>query len=151
MALWNDDFHHSALVALTGRNEAYYTDYHGTPQELVSALKWGYLYQGQRYSWQKQRRGTPAFGVSPAAFITYIQNHDQVANSGWRTSPPSADQSRTLPSDHGIAAARSVQHRCCSKAKNLRRLSPFLFFADHRPELAKAVRKGRAEFLNPVP
>src|SRR5262249_5974194 len=26
-ALWNDDFHHSALVALTGRNEGYYTDY----------------------------------------------------------------------------------------------------------------------------
>jgi maltooligosyltrehalose trehalohydrolase len=25
--------------------------------------------------------------------------------------------------------------------------SPFLFFADHRPGLAKAVRKGRAEFL----
>ena len=25
-ALWNDDYHHSAYVALTGRNEAYYTD-----------------------------------------------------------------------------------------------------------------------------
>ncbi len=36
-AIWNDDFHHSALVALTGRREAYYTDYLGTPQELVSA------------------------------------------------------------------------------------------------------------------
>ena len=52
-ALWNDDFHHSAMVALTGRNEAYYTDYHGTPQELISAVKYGYLYQGQHYSWQK--------------------------------------------------------------------------------------------------
>src|SRR6185369_15663527 len=26
-ALWNDDFHHSAMVALTGRSEAYYSDY----------------------------------------------------------------------------------------------------------------------------
>ena len=25
--LWNDDFHHTATVALTGHNEAYYTDY----------------------------------------------------------------------------------------------------------------------------
>src|SRR5262249_51400781 len=25
--LWNDDFHHSAMVALIGHNEAYYTDY----------------------------------------------------------------------------------------------------------------------------
>ena len=47
-ALWNDDFHHTAVVAMTGRNEAYYTDYRGTPQEFVSAVKWGYLYQGQR-------------------------------------------------------------------------------------------------------
>ena len=36
-ALWNDDFHHSAMVALTGRREAYYTDYRGTPQEFISA------------------------------------------------------------------------------------------------------------------
>jgi maltooligosyltrehalose trehalohydrolase len=38
-ALWNDDFHHSAMVALTGRHEAYYTDYLGTPQEFISAFK----------------------------------------------------------------------------------------------------------------
>ena len=55
--LWNDDFHHTAMVALTGRNEAYYTDYLGTAQEFVSAAKYGYLYQGQWYKWQKQRRG----------------------------------------------------------------------------------------------
>ena len=28
-ALWNDDFHHSAMVAATGRDEAYYADYRG--------------------------------------------------------------------------------------------------------------------------
>src|SRR5690606_12643836 len=26
-ALWNDDFHHSAMVAMTGRHEAYYSDH----------------------------------------------------------------------------------------------------------------------------
>lgn len=144
--LWNDDFHHSALVAVTGRNEAYYTDYHGTPQELVSALKWGYLYQGQRYSWQKQRRGTPAFGVSPAAFITYIQNHDQVANSGWGlrlhrlTSP---GRCRAITALLLLARATPMLFQGEEFASS----SPFLFFADHRPDLAKAVRKGRAEFL----
>ena len=67
-ALWNDDFHHSAMVALTGRNEAYYTDYRGAPQEFVSALKYGYLYQGQVYRWQGKRRGTPSFGVPRGCF-----------------------------------------------------------------------------------
>jgi maltooligosyltrehalose trehalohydrolase len=56
-ALWNDDFHHSSIVALTGHDEAYYTDYLGKPQEFISAAKYGYLYQGQRYKWQKRRRG----------------------------------------------------------------------------------------------
>jgi len=63
--LWNDDFHHSAIVAMTGRNEAYYTDYRGSPQEFVSAAKYGFLFQGQRYKWQKQRRGTPARALGP--------------------------------------------------------------------------------------
>src|SRR5262245_33282687 len=59
-ALWNDDFHHSAMVALTGRREAYYTDYYGTAQEFVSAVRHGFLYQGQWYSWQMQPRGSDA-------------------------------------------------------------------------------------------
>ncbi len=56
-ALWNDDFHHSAHVALTGHSEAYFTDYRGAPQEFISAIKYGYLYQGQWYAWQNKRRG----------------------------------------------------------------------------------------------
>ena len=80
-ALWNDDAHHAAAVALTGKREAYYRDYQGSAQELVSCARFGYLYQGQWYSWQKQRRGTPALDLMPRAFVTYLENHDQVANS----------------------------------------------------------------------
>src|SRR4029077_13350231 len=81
-ALWNDDFHHAANVALTAHNDAYYSDYLGSPQEFISAAKWGFLYQGQRYSWQKSRRGTPALDLTPGHFASFLQNHDQVANSG---------------------------------------------------------------------
>ena len=56
-ALWNDDFHHSAFVAMTGNNEAYLSGYRGAPQEFVSAAKYGFLFQGQYFAWQKQRRG----------------------------------------------------------------------------------------------
>jgi len=80
-AMWNDDWHHSALVAFTGLREAYYTDYSGKPQEFVSMAKHGFLFQGQRYSWQKDRRGTPSLGIEPRRFVLYIENHDQVANS----------------------------------------------------------------------
>src|SRR5436309_928801 len=72
---WNDDFHHAARVALTGRNEAYYTDYHGTPQELVSAAKWGYLYQGQHYHWQRKRH---AWAVSLHTDLLALRRQDAV-------------------------------------------------------------------------
>ncbi|HEY6458903.1 MAG TPA: alpha-amylase family glycosyl hydrolase, partial [Polyangiaceae bacterium] len=61
--IWNDDLHHSMRVALTGRREAYYSEYAGTPREMVAAAKWGFLYQGQHYAWQKKRRGHPALDV----------------------------------------------------------------------------------------
>src|SRR5437588_6196611 len=80
--MWNDDFHHSAVVAVTGRNEAYYGDYLGAPQEFVSAAKYGFLYQGQALSWRKVLRGTPTFGLAAEEFICFIENHDQIANTG---------------------------------------------------------------------
>ena len=80
--LWNDDFHQVARVAVTGHNDAYYSDYRGRAQEFISTVKYGYLFQGQRYTWQAKRRGSPAWGLDPWQFVTYIQNHDQIANSG---------------------------------------------------------------------
>lgn len=145
-ALWNDDFHHTALVALTGRNEGYYTDYLGTPQELISAVKWGYLYQGQRYHWQKKRRGAPAFGIPPSAFVNYIQNHDQIANSGFGlrahrlTSP---GRYRAITALMLLAPGTPMLFQGQEFAAS----SPFLFFADHKRQLAASVRKGRAEFV----
>lgn len=145
-ALWNDDFHHSAMVALTGRNEAYYTDYFGKPQELISALKYGYLYQGQFYKWQKQRRGTPALKLAPAQFVTFIQNHDQIANSGrgerchTQTSP---GRLRAMTALLLLAPGTPMLFM----GQEFGASSPFLYFADHHDELARLVCQGRAEFL----
>src|SRR4029079_12897710 len=62
-AMWNDDFHHAAYVALSGRSEAYYSDYRGKPEEPLPAARHGFLYQGQRYAWQGKRRGKPALDL----------------------------------------------------------------------------------------
>ncbi len=145
-ALWNDDFHHSARVALTGRSEAYYSDYHGTPQEFISAVKWGFLYQGQWSSWQKKRRGTPSFGLGPEQFVTFLQNHDQVANSlrglrlGALTSP---GRLRAMTALLLLAPGTPMLFQ----GQEFGASSPFLFFADHHLELAKLVAKGRGDFL----
>jgi maltooligosyltrehalose trehalohydrolase len=148
--LWNDDFHHSAMVALTGHNEAYYHDHLGTPQELVSAVKWGYLFQGQYYSWQKQCRGTPALKLPAPIFVNFIQNHDQIANSGrgervHKLTSPALYRAMTalMLLAPGTPMLFQGQEFCAS--------SPFLYFADHKPELAESIRKGRAEFLTQFP
>lgn len=149
-ALWNDDFHHSAIVALTGRNAAYYTDYRGTPQELLSAVKWGCLFQGQHYKWQGKRRGTPALDLPPASFVNYIQNHDQIANSG---AGERIDQ-RTSPGRYRAATALLLLAPgtpMLFMGQEFAASSPFLYFADHEPELAALVRRGRAEFLSQFP
>jgi maltooligosyltrehalose trehalohydrolase len=64
-AVWNDDFHHSSRVRLSGHNEAYYSDFLGTPDEFLAALKGGFIYQGQLSQWQKKSRGTPSRGHVP--------------------------------------------------------------------------------------
>ena len=149
-ALWNDDFHHSAVVAVTGRSEAYYSDHRGTPQELISAAKYGYLFQGQRYAWQKKPRGTRTKGVRPSAFINFIENHDQVANS--------ANGSR-LRTQTSPGRYRAITALCLLmpgtpmlfQGQEFGASAPFRYFADHRPELAEAVQKGRAEFVAQFP
>ncbi|HKB13443.1 MAG TPA: malto-oligosyltrehalose trehalohydrolase, partial [Vicinamibacterales bacterium] len=149
-ALWNDDFHHSAMVAITGKAEAYYTDTRGEPQELISAAKYGYLFQGQHYDWQRQPRGTPSWGLPPAAFVNFLQNHDQVANSarglrGHQLASPGRWRAITalvllMP---GTPLLFQGQEFSAS--------SPFLYFADFSGDLAGAVRNGRGEFLKQFP
>jgi maltooligosyltrehalose trehalohydrolase len=148
--VWNDDLHHSAIVAVTGRREAYYSDQQGTPQEFISAAKYGYLFQGQRYAWQKKPRGRRASGVPPAAFVTYIENHDQVANSG----DGSRLHTRTSPGRYRAVTALVLLlpgTPLLFQGQEFGASSPFLFFADHEADLAAAVQKGRGEFVAQFP
>ncbi len=145
-ALWNDDFHHMAMVALTSRNDAYYTDYLGSPQEFISTCKWGFLYQGQRYKWQKQRRGTPALDLPPTAFVNYIQNHDQVANSA------RGERCHRLTNPARLRAITAVLLLAPGtpmifQGQEFAASTPFLYFADHNEGLRKAVAEGRRKFL----
>jgi maltooligosyltrehalose trehalohydrolase len=149
-AVWNDDFHHTARVAATGKREAYYTDYHGSPQEFVSAAKHGYLYQGQRYQWQRKRRGTLTRGVRPAAFVAYLDNHDQVGNS------TRGERLHALTSPGRFRALTAMTllgpwTPLLFQGQEFAASSPFLFFANHDGELGDAVRKGRREYLAQFP
>lgn len=149
-ALWNDDFHHAARVAATGAREAYYSDYEGTAQELVSCATRGFLYQGQRSRWQKKARGSPAHDLPPHVLVAYLQNHDQVANSidGRRL------HALTSPGVHRALTALLLLGPWTPllfQGQEFAASAPFLYFADHGPGLAEEVARGRAGFLSQFP
>ena len=149
-AVWNDDFHHSARVALTGRHEAYLTDYRGSPQELISALKFGYLYQGQRYQWQKKARGRSALDLDARQFVVYLQNHDQIANQvpGERIDRwTSAAELRAMTALMLLSPPTPMLFQGQEFAAS----SPFMFFTDQDPSLLDTIDRERRQFVGQFP
>jgi maltooligosyltrehalose trehalohydrolase len=150
-AVWNDDFHHSAVVALTGRREAYYSDFLGNPQEFISAAKYGYLFQGQPYFWQEAPRGTPAFGSPPHAFVAFIENHDQVSNTA-------AGERLRFQSSPGRYRAMTALlllgpwTPLLFQGQEFGASTPFIFFTDVGDgQMREGIRKGRFGFLAQFP
>ena len=113
-------------------------------------MKWGYLYQGQYYPWQKAPRGAPGLDLSAEQFILYLQNHDQIANSagglrlGEVTSP---GRLRAMTALCLLAPGTPMLFQ----GQEFGSSAPFHYFADHEPELAALVRKGRLEFMAQFP
>src|SRR5436190_9670699 len=147
--MWNDDFHHSAIVALTSQNVGYFNDYSGKPQEFISAAKYGFLYQGQALSWRKVLRGTSTLGVPAEAFVCFIENHDQIANTG----PGDRPRSQTSPGRYRAITALLLLGPWTPllfQGEEFGASSPFLFFADVGDvSVRNGIRKGRAELLAP--
>ena len=114
--VWNDDFHHGARVALTEHQEAYYCDYCGTPKSRL----------GREMELPVSRAAlqvateTAASGYlrHPAArLVTYLENHDQVANSA----PGLPSHALTSPARYrAMAALWLLRPRlpCFSRGKN---------------------------------
>ena len=143
-AQWNDDFHHAWHVLLTGEQRAYYRDYTDAPRHVARTLASGFAYQGEA---SKHRggvaRGEPSGHLPPTAFVSFLQNHDQIGNRarGERLHQLAKDQ-------RGIDAALTVMLLAPSPplmfmGEEWGANEPFPFFCDFAGDLASAVREGR--------
>ena len=146
----SDDFQHAVRVAVTGHNDFYYRDYLGTPQELVSALKYGFLYQGQRSDMRDKAYGTYNLDTPPEHFVHFLENHDQVANSarGFRLS--------TLATPARLRAITALfllgpQTPCLFQGQEFGATNPFLYFRGLDGDEAQAVATGRRDSLTNFP
>ena len=146
-AVWNEDFHHVAVSSVTRRREAYYGDYHASPQELVSLAKHGFLYQGQWQVRQRKTRGRPSFDIPRERLVNYLENHDQIANSL---------RSAGLHQMLSPAALRAITAYfllspgtpLLFQGQEFGSSSPFLYFGDLEPQIAARMLAGRRSFLS---
>ncbi|MFL5258999.1 MAG: malto-oligosyltrehalose trehalohydrolase, partial [Hyphomicrobiales bacterium] len=79
-AQWNDDVHHGLHTAATGEAAGYYQDYAGNIGKLARSLAEGFTFQGEIMHYRGRVRGEPSAGLPPTAFVSFIQNHDQIGN-----------------------------------------------------------------------
>lgn len=149
-AMYSDDFQHTLRVATTGHDDFYYRDYRGTPQELVSALKYGFLYQGQRSDARDKAYGTYNLETPPRHFVHFLENHDQVANS------PRGLRLSSLLSPARLRAITGIlllgpQTPCLFQGQEFGSTRPFYYFFGIEGEHGKAVAAGRRTSLKYFP
>jgi maltooligosyltrehalose trehalohydrolase len=142
-AQWNDDFHHSLHVALTGERTSYYCDYDGVP-DLARSMDEGFVLQGTYSAFRRHRHGAPSGALSPERFVVFSQNHDQVGNR------PRGDRLFSLvsPEQARLAAALvllSPDIPLLFMGEEYGETAPFPYFVDHSDEkLNQSIREGRA-------
>ena len=147
-AQWNDDIHHCLHTILTGESDGYYADYAGRAHALLArALAEGFAYQGEPSAHEGHPRGEPSAHLPPTAFVSFLQNHDQIGNRalGERLA-------HLVPEEAPLLAATAIVLLAPAPpmlfmGEEWAAPEPFVYFCDFEAELAQKVRDGRrAEF-----
>jgi maltooligosyltrehalose trehalohydrolase len=143
-AQWNDDIHHTLHVLITGEQDGYYSDYSERPLgQLGCCLVEGFAYQGESSPYRNgQGRGERTAGLPPGAFVSFLQNHDQIGNRAF------GERLAAIADPRAVRAAMAILLLAPSPpllfmGEEFGAETPFLFFCDFEKGLAEAVAAGR--------
>lgn len=142
-AQWDDDLHHALHVIVTGESYDYYRDYAEDPVgKLMRAMSEGFCYQGEMSQIRKRRRGAPSAELPAVSFVSFLQNHDQVGNRAF------GERLGALARPRALACAvtlilLSPMIPMLFMGEEWNASTPFLYFCDFEPDLAKLVTAGR--------
>ena len=126
-ALWNDDFHHAAMVRLTGRNEAYFTDYLGTAEEFIAAGEVGLsCIRGSATSGRKNGAARRPSTCQPATFVNFCKITTRSPTPDRAAHPPADQSGPTARHDRALAA--DARRRRCFSGARVRGSSAVLLF-----------------------
>ena len=151
-AQWNDDLHHCCHVLLTAEQQGYYRDYASRPLDLLGrCLTEGFAYQGEASPYRNNHpRGERSNHLPPTAFVSFLQNHDQIGNRafgerlGHITPEPLLRMTVAL-----VLLAPSVP--LLFMGEEFGATTPFLYFCDFGPDLAAKVKEGRRREFSRFP
>ncbi len=141
-AQWSDDFHHSLYTLLVHEPFGYYKDY-GTIEQLATALRQAFLYDGRYSRFRQHNHGRAPHHLSYHRFLGYIQNHDQIGNraQGERVQQIVGTQKARLAAAVVFTAPFIPM---LFMGEEWAASSPWQYFADFQdPELRKNVSEGR--------
>ena len=90
------------------------------------------------------------------AFVTFLENHDQVANSAVRPAPAPAGRARALLRAMTALLLLGPATPMLFQGQEFASSAPFLYFADHKPELPRRCQEGgasssRSSRASPIP
>ncbi|MGD8743824.1 MAG: malto-oligosyltrehalose trehalohydrolase [Granulosicoccaceae bacterium] len=144
VAQWNDDIHHAIHVLLTAESSGYYMDYADDPVHYLGrCLTEGFAYQGEPSPYREdQPRGESSSHLPPTAFVSFLQNHDQVGNRAF------GERITELAGPGQLHAALALLLLAPSPpllfmGQEWGSRQPFPFFCDFGPDLADKVVAGR--------
>ena len=143
-AQWSDDFHHALHRYFTGETDGYYADFQGL-RDVATALRDGYVYQGQHSAHRGRRHGRPPAHVEPHKLVVSAQNHDQIGNRA------QGERLSCLLDAQGLKAVAALTLLSpfvplLFQGEEWGASTPFLYFTDHQdPELGRLVAEGRSK------
>jgi maltooligosyltrehalose trehalohydrolase len=143
-AHWADDFHHAVHRFFTGETDGYYADFQGL-EDVATALRHGYVYQGQYSRHRGRRHGRPPRGVDADQIVVSAQNHDQIGN---RAQGERLSMMLGVPELKAIAALTLLSPfvPLLFQGEEWGAKTPFLYFTDHEnAELGRLVAEGRSK------
>ncbi len=145
-AQWNDDLHHAAHVLTTGETDGYYGDYADVPvAQFGRALAEGFVYQGQPSPYREgETRGESSMHLPSAAFVSFLQTHDQVGNRAFGERIHALGDEVLLHAAYACVLL-SPHAPMLFMGEEYAASTPFQYFCDFGPELAEAVSNGRRE------
>lgn len=149
-AQWNDDIHHVLHIAATAETFGYYKAYSDDDDKIGRALAEGFAFQGEHMPYRDEERGKPSAHLPPTAFISFIQNHDQIGNRAL------GDRMQTYAPDAALKAITAIyllapQIPMLFMGEEWGSRDPFRYFCDFSEDLNQKVKEGRREELSRLP